>query len=137
MMTGSLTSVTMAATFELEMDKATLSCIVGKTRDFPNLKINTNQELFLRLLTNCACGKRARLTDCFKQQIGIKGYLPLTLFAHHICRPSSLEPAHTRCRLISTCPTSMSTAFIESIGTGKIKCNTYALLNREWPNGWW
>ena len=65
--TGSLTSVTMAATFELEMDTATLSCIVGKTRDFPNLKMNTNQKLFLRLLTNYARGKTARLTDSFKQ----------------------------------------------------------------------
>ena len=34
-----------------------------RTRDFPELKINTNQQLLWSLLTTRACGRRARLAD--------------------------------------------------------------------------
>ena len=34
-------------------------CIASNTRDFPDLKINTSQQLFLRLLTTLACGRKA------------------------------------------------------------------------------
>ena len=37
--------------------------LLVKTRDFPDLKINTNQQLFQRLLTTPACGRTARLMD--------------------------------------------------------------------------
>ena len=73
---GSLVAATIAANFELwtwkcqgcyhmvsnqfwisDVMHITLFVKVG----LPNVKINTRQLLFLRLLTTCACGRRARL----------------------------------------------------------------------------
>ena len=59
-----------------------MQCIDGKTRDVSDLKLNqTNWSL----LTTRACGGRAGLRTL--QQIGIRSYLPLTLFAIHTYQP--------------------------------------------------
>ena len=83
---GSLTSATTAATFDSPSNwkwtwllsygvKSGSSfwhhprCIAGKTSDFPSLKLNTSQELFLRLLMMTgACGRRTGLMDIIANQ---------------------------------------------------------------------
>ena len=42
-------------------------CIFDKTKDFPDLKINTNQQLLWSLLTTRACGRRARTCRLFSK----------------------------------------------------------------------
>lgn len=59
-------------------------CIVDEAREFPCLKVNISQWLFLNFLMTSTCGRRARLRTL--EQIGIWGY-PLTLFALHTCEP--------------------------------------------------
>ena len=76
--TGSLTSATIGANFELSelLSRGVQSvssfqwrharCIVGKRRVFPDPKITTSptgKKLLLWVLTTCACGRRARLMD--------------------------------------------------------------------------
>ena len=55
-----------------------------------SLKINTSQQLFLRLLTTRVCGRRAGLRTL--QQTGRRGCPPMILFAHHTYGSWSKQP---------------------------------------------
>ena len=52
-------------------------CIICKTRDFPDLKINTNKQLFRSPLTPRVCGRLAELMDFLANRDKVK-YLKST-----------------------------------------------------------